>query len=75
MVSNNLDEIDLALLEILQKDAHFTSDELARQLHVSSATVRRRTSKLIREGVMRIVALTDPRKVGLSTIVGIMPGI
>jgi Lrp/AsnC family transcriptional regulator, regulator for asnA, asnC and gidA len=67
-----MDETDSALMEILQKDAHFSSDELAKQLHVSSATVRRRTRKLIRDGVIRIVALTDPKKVGLSTIVGIM---
>jgi Lrp/AsnC family transcriptional regulator, regulator for asnA, asnC and gidA len=66
-----LDKTDVALIEILQKDARFASDELAIQLHISSATVRRRTQKLIRDDVIRIVAITDPKKIGLSTVVGI----
>ena len=66
-----MDKTDLALLDILQKDACFTSDELAGQLHVSSATIRRRIQKLLRDDVIRIVAIVDPKKIGLSTVVGI----
>jgi Lrp/AsnC family transcriptional regulator, regulator for asnA, asnC and gidA len=66
-----MDKTDVALVEILQKDARFTSDELAKRLHVSSATIRRRIQKLLRDDVMRIVAITDPKKIGLSTVVGI----
>jgi len=66
-----MDKTDIALIEILQKDARFTSDELAKQLHVSSATIRRRTQKLLQDDVMRIVAITDPKKIGLSTVAGI----
>ena len=66
-----MDKIDAALIEILQKDARHTSDMLAQQLQVSSATIRRRIQKLIKEDVIRIVAISDPKKLGLSTVVGI----
>jgi Lrp/AsnC family transcriptional regulator, regulator for asnA, asnC and gidA len=66
-----VDKTDFELIEILQKDARYTSDELSGLLHVSSATIRRRIQKLIKDDVIRIVAISDPKKVGLSTVVGI----
>ena len=41
---------------------------LARQLHLSSATVRRRLKVLKQSGVIRITALVDPEKMGVPVI-------
>ncbi|OGO22549.1 MAG: hypothetical protein A2144_02355 [Chloroflexi bacterium RBG_16_50_9] len=66
-----LDSIDLDLLQVLQEDARLTSDELARKINVSATTIRRRIRNLIRNDIIRIVAIADPKKIGLSTVVGI----
>ena len=42
--------------------------EIARQLGVSEATVRKRLDRLLAERVVRITALPDAAKIGLSTV-------
>jgi len=59
-----LDLLDKQLIELLMEDAQQSSETLGKRLKVSSATVRRRTKKLIQNGVLRIMAVTDPSKVG-----------
>ncbi len=59
-----LDSLDKKLIELLMEDAQRSSEMLGKQLKVSSATIRRRTKKLIQNGVMRIMAVTDPSKAG-----------
>jgi len=66
-----LDDIDLALIKELEKDARVSSDALAKSLDISSTTIRRRTRRLIQENVIRIVAIPDLKKLGYSFIVGI----
>jgi len=61
-----IDAIDEHLIELLQKDARQSSKMLAKQLHVSPTTARRRVRTLIRNGTIRIVAVADPRKLGLN---------
>jgi len=62
------DSIDEKLIQLLERDARQSSEVLAKQLKVSPATVRRRIKKLIQSGVLRIVALVDPQKVGFPLI-------
>ncbi len=66
-----LDDIDRTLIEELEKDARVSSDVLAGKLNISSTTVRRRTRRLIQDGVIKIVAIPDLKKLGFSFIVGI----
>ncbi|MFC1838321.1 Lrp/AsnC family transcriptional regulator [Thermodesulfobacteriota bacterium] len=66
-----LDDIDRALIKELEKDARVSSDVLARNLNISSTTIRRRTRRLIQEGIIKIVAIPDLKKLGFSVIVGI----
>lgn len=66
-----LDDIDRALIEELEKDARVSSDVLAGKLNISSTTIRRRTRRLIQEGIIKIVAIPDLKKLGFSFIVGI----
>ena len=60
------DSTDLRLIRLLQENAHRSSEALAKQLEVSSATVRRRIQTLIQKGIIRIVARADPSKIGYA---------
>jgi DNA-binding Lrp family transcriptional regulator len=69
-----LDAIDLRLLDQLQQDASLSNQDLAQQVHVSSATCLRRVKRLTDAGIIeRRVALLSPDKLGagLSAIVEI----
>ena len=63
-----VDLFDKELISLLEHDARQTSEKLAEQLSVSSSTVRRRMSELIENGVIRIVAIPEPKQIGLSLI-------
>ena len=52
--------IDEQLVRLLARDARQNSETLAKQLNISSATVRRRLRRLIRSGSLRIVGVVDP---------------
>jgi DNA-binding Lrp family transcriptional regulator len=61
----HLDETDLRLLDLLQKDCARTNDALARAAHVSPATCLRRVKRLVDSGVIeRQVALLSPDALG-----------
>jgi len=62
------DWLDEELVKLLQRDARQSSEALGKQLAVSSTTVRRRIRKLVQDGVLRIVAVVDPKKVGFPLI-------
>ena len=59
-----IDPIDEKLIKLLQFDARQSSEVLAKQLIVSPTTVRSRIRKLLANGTIRIVAVTDPRMWG-----------
>jgi Lrp/AsnC family transcriptional regulator for asnA, asnC and gidA len=68
-----LDEIDRRVIKILQEDGRRPNTEIARDLHVSETTIRKRVSQLVSQGLINIVAVPTPRAVGLnlSAIIGI----
>ncbi|MFC2005953.1 Lrp/AsnC family transcriptional regulator [Chloroflexota bacterium] len=57
--------LDKRLVDLLAEDAHQSSEVLAKQLRVSSSTVRRKINKLLQQKVIRIIAKPDPSKIGL----------
>jgi len=62
----NLDDLDLELIGQLMKDGRQTNVALAKQVGTSVGTVRNRIQKLTENGVMQIVGVADPLKVGFS---------
>jgi len=44
--------LDERLIELLSQDARQSSQALAKRLNVSSSTIRRRISKLVKRGVL-----------------------
>jgi Lrp/AsnC family transcriptional regulator for asnA, asnC and gidA len=62
-----LDELDRAIIRMMQEDGRRSFAEVAKTLDESESTVRFRFKRLIEEGVIRnVVALVNPRAVGLN---------
>lgn len=64
----NLDRIDKRILTRLQEDGRYRYQDIADELGVTERTVRRRVETLIESGVLQIVGVTDPFKVGMNSI-------
>lgn len=67
-MSHQLDAIDRQIVSILQQDGRTSNVDIARQVGVSEATVRKRLDRLLADGVMRITAVPTAAKVGFSTV-------
>lgn len=59
-----LDATDLRILEHLQEDGRRPFAVIARQLGLAEATVRQRVNRLVRRGLIQIVAVADPLHLG-----------
>lgn len=68
-----IDDLDKRIIEQLVKDGRKSSKTLAKEFHVDSSTIRRRVHRLIRDGVIYIVALPDVSKAGfpVQAIIGL----
>jgi Lrp/AsnC family transcriptional regulator for asnA, asnC and gidA len=63
----SLDSVDRQIIRTLQRDGRASNVEIARYAGVSEATVRKRLDRLLSEGVLRVTAVPDAARVGLST--------
>jgi Lrp/AsnC family transcriptional regulator for asnA, asnC and gidA len=63
-----IDPLDCRMIELLQKDGRVSNTEIAKQLGISEATVRTRLARLIEEGVVQIVAVSNPLKLGFEVV-------
>jgi Lrp/AsnC family transcriptional regulator for asnA, asnC and gidA len=61
-----LDDTSKQLVEELQRDGRRSYADLAKSVGLSEAAVRQRVRRLLDDGVMQIVAVTDPATVGFS---------
>lgn len=63
-----LDDTDRQILTLLQSDGRTPFLAVANELGLAEGTIRRRVSRLIDEGILQIVGVTDPLKVGMHTV-------
>jgi Lrp/AsnC family transcriptional regulator for asnA, asnC and gidA len=61
-----LDDTDKAIIEALQDDGRMPFSALGPTVGLSPAAVRQRVIHLIEEGVMQVVAVTDPTTLGFT---------
>ncbi len=59
-----LDDINKAIIEQLQEDGRRSYAAMATAVGLSEAAVRQRVQRLLDSGIMQIVAVTDPLRVG-----------
>jgi Lrp/AsnC family transcriptional regulator for asnA, asnC and gidA len=65
----SLDQLDMALIGMLQRDSRQTAADLAARLSTSKPTILRRMKRLHDEGVIRLVAMVDPQALGYRLVV------
>ncbi len=72
-VAVSLDDLDRDILEMHQKDVFFSYAELAEKWDVTSATIRNRIKRLKASGVMDVILVMNPYKIGYNAfaIIGI----
>lgn len=61
-----LDPVDRAIILALQTDGRMSYASLADKIGLSQPAARQRVNKLIEVGIMEVVALTDPLKLGFN---------
>ncbi len=61
-----LDAANRAIIEELQRDGRRSYSAIAETIGLSEAAVRQRVQRLRETGVVDIVAVTDPKRVGFS---------
>jgi Lrp/AsnC family transcriptional regulator, regulator for asnA, asnC and gidA len=68
-----VDDIDRAIIRILQRDGRASNTEIGRTLELTETTIRKRIARLINEQLINVVAVPTPMAVGMTTsvIIGI----
>ena len=63
----DLDRVERMMIALLQTDGRLGVQALARKLGVSDVTARRKLRRLLKDGIVQIVAAVDPFQVGFES--------
>jgi Lrp/AsnC family transcriptional regulator for asnA, asnC and gidA len=66
--TQSIDEIDQQIIDALRKDGRAPFAQIAEQLTVSPGMIRLRYNRLIEQGVLKVVAITNPLRMGFKTM-------
>lgn len=71
--THKVDEVDNKIIAALRQDGRKSNVELGREIGVSEGTIRKRVARLIQEGIMQVIAVANPQKLGyqIEVLVGI----
>jgi Lrp/AsnC family transcriptional regulator for asnA, asnC and gidA len=70
--ARRVDELDRGIIEALQENGRESFRRIASRLGVSEATVRARYARLTSEGILQVVAVTNPLGLGFEqALVGV----
>ena len=61
-----LDDTSKGIIALLQQDGRMSYAAIAKEVGLSEAAVRQRAQRLIEQGVIQIVAVTDPLELGFA---------
>jgi Lrp/AsnC family transcriptional regulator, regulator for asnA, asnC and gidA len=64
--TEDVSDLDKRIIEHLQADGRRPYTQIAADLGVSEAAVRARTNRLIERGILQVVGVTDPLKLGFQ---------
>lgn len=65
---DGLDEVDHFIIEAMRKDGRATFAEISQQLNVSPGMIRTRFKRLQELGALKVVAVTNPLRMGYKTM-------
>ena len=63
---DDVSDLDKRIIEHLQADGRRPFTQIAAELGVSEAAVRARTNRLVERGILQVVGVTDPLKLGFQ---------
>jgi Lrp/AsnC family transcriptional regulator, regulator for asnA, asnC and gidA len=63
-----LDDTDLKIIEALRKEGRVAFAQIAEQLEVSPGMIRQRYNRLVDQGFLKVVAITNPLRMGYKTM-------
>jgi Lrp/AsnC family transcriptional regulator, regulator for asnA, asnC and gidA len=64
----DLDDVDRQIIALLQQDGRASFAWMAEKLHVSAGMIRLRYNRLVDLGVLRVLAITNPPRMGFQTM-------
>ncbi len=64
----NIDAIDQKIIALLHDDGRMPFSKIAEKLNVSPGMVRMRYNRLVELGLVRVVAITNPLRLGYKTM-------
>ena len=64
--ADEVSALDKRIIEHLQQDGRRPFTQIATDLGVSEAAVRARTNRLVERGILQVVGVTDPLKLGIQ---------
>ena len=64
----SLDRTDLNIIEALRKDGRAAFAQIAEGLGVSPGMIRQRYTRLVEQGFLKVVAVTNPLRMGYKTM-------
>jgi Lrp/AsnC family transcriptional regulator, regulator for asnA, asnC and gidA len=64
----NLDEVDHYIIEAMRQDGRVAFAQIAQKLNVSPGMIRVRYNHLSELGILKVVAVTNPLRMGYSTM-------
>ncbi len=66
--SATVDAVDETIIALLEEDGRRSYGEIGRSVGLSEAAARQRVNRLRESGLMRIVAITDPLRLGRAVV-------
>jgi Lrp/AsnC family transcriptional regulator for asnA, asnC and gidA len=66
--AGRIDDIDLYIMDALRQDGREAFAQIAEQLKVSPGMIRQRYNRLVEQGYLKVVAVTNPIHRGLKTM-------
>ena len=66
--SAKIDDVDLKIIKILNEDGRTPFSQIAQKLSVSTGMIRQRYHRLVEDGVIQVVAVTNPLLMGFTTM-------
>lgn len=64
----NLDSVDQYIIEAMRQDGRMAFAQIAQQLNVSPGMIRVRYNRLVEMGILKVVAVTNPLRMGYKTM-------
>lgn len=65
---DDLDQVDQYIIEAMRQDGRIAFAQIAQQLNVSPGMIRVRYNRLVEMGILKVVAVTNPLRMGYKTM-------